>query len=176
MLTSFLFLFLIRATSPNSRRSFRNILSSPFEHRRVLNIDYHYFLDDHGDDFLIIFAARDKRWIVRRLRFPPLRLATTRRRTSVTGLSRKWVSVHSSFPLHRLYNFLQPRVFQTLLPSPSFENLYFHAVLTRHVAIDFKSSPSGNCSRRENMSRTLWKEKKERRIVIKQALKKLSSS
>lgn len=125
MLTSFLFLFLIRATSPNSRRSFRNILSSPFEHRRVLNIDYHYFLDDHGDDFLIIFAARDKRWIVRRLRFPPLRLATTRRRTSVTGLSRKWVSVHSSFPLHRLYNFLQPRVFQTLLPSPSFENCIF---------------------------------------------------
>lgn len=156
MLTSFLFLFLIRARSPNSRRSFRNLLS-PFSLRITSSTSFKYrlplFLDDDSNYFAIndgSFAAAISR-------------LATRRRTSVTGLSRKWVSVRSSLP---------PPTLQFLaaagVRNPCFESIFaciFTCFLRRFST--FKSSPSGNCSCREK-SRTLY-EKEEKREESRQS-------
>lgn len=127
MLTSFLFLFLIRARSPNSRRSFRNLLS-PFSLRIASSTSFKYRLPLFLDDDSNYFAINDGS--VRGCDFHSDWQHGDEHPSRVSR-ENEFLSARR-FP-HRLYNFLQPRVFETLassLSSPSFENLYFYVLLT----------------------------------------------
>lgn len=162
MLTSFLFLFLIRARSPNSRRSFRNLLS-PFSLRIASSTSFKYrlplFLDDDSNYFAIndgSFAAAISTQIgntatnirhgsLEKMSFCPLVASPT---DSTISCSRGCLK-----PLLRIY-----------LRHP-LKTCIFTCFLCRFST--FKSSPSGNCSCREK-SRTLY-EKEEKREESRQS-------
>lgn len=171
MLTSFLFLFLIRARSPNSRRSFRNLLS-PFSLRIASSTSFKYrlplFLDDDSNYFAIndgSFAAAISTQIgntatnirhgsLEKMSFCPLVASPTDSTISCSrGCSKPLLRVYLRHPL---------------------KTCIFTCFLRRFST--FKSSPSVQLFLSREVKNFIRKRRKEGRIAIKRALKKLSFS